>query len=223
MSTQAPLLALEQVDYPDSDGLPVSDKTLQFQWIMTIVGGLRALFRDDPNVFVAGDLLWYPIEGDNKTRTAPDALVAFGRPKGHRGSYKQWEEGGVAPQVVFEIQSPGNRPPEIIRKHRFYDDFGVEEFYMYDPDKHGLYGWQRQADSLVEIPEMNGWVSPRLGIRFMLGEDALTILDPRGRPFTTYEEQAERADVAEERAAQEAARAARLADQLRALGAEPEV
>ena len=29
----------------------------------TIQGGLDALFRDNPQVFVAGDLLWYPVEG----------------------------------------------------------------------------------------------------------------------------------------------------------------
>ena len=68
--------------YPDCDGEPMADNTLQFEWIVTIKEGLDDLFRDDPNVFVAGDLLWYPVEGDPKTRMAPDALVAFGRPKG---------------------------------------------------------------------------------------------------------------------------------------------
>ena len=47
-------------------------------------------------------------------------LVVFGRPKGYRGSYRQWVEGGVAPQVVFEILSPGNRLNEMIRKFKFY-------------------------------------------------------------------------------------------------------
>ena len=46
------------VVYPDSDGLPISDNILLFQWIMTLVGGLQAIYRDDPNVFVAGNLLW---------------------------------------------------------------------------------------------------------------------------------------------------------------------
>src|SRR5438552_5527321 len=67
--------------YPDDDGQPMSENTWQFQWIVTIEGGLDALYRDDPNVFVAGDLLWYPVEGDNTIRTAPDAMIAFGRPK----------------------------------------------------------------------------------------------------------------------------------------------
>src|SRR5437868_15431503 len=88
------------LEYPDSDGQPLSDNTLQFQWIVTIQGNLDALYRDDQNVFVAGDLLWYAVAGQPTIRTAPDALVAFGRPKGYRGSYKQWQEGGIAPQVV---------------------------------------------------------------------------------------------------------------------------
>lgn len=67
----------------------MADNTRQFRWIMTIQGGLDALFRDDANVFVAGDLLWYPAEGLPAVRIAPDVMVVFGRPKGDRGSYKQ--------------------------------------------------------------------------------------------------------------------------------------
>src|SRR5260221_6136791 len=83
------------IDYPDSDGEPIAENTLQFEWIVTIKGGLDALFVDDPDVFVAGDLLWYPVEGEPKIRQAPGILVAFGRRKGYRGCYKQWEEGDI--------------------------------------------------------------------------------------------------------------------------------
>jgi len=89
--------------YPDSDGKPIAENTLQFEWIVTIKEGLDRAFHDRPDVFVAGDLFWYPVEGRPDICTAPDALVAIGRPKGHRGSYKQWEEDGIAPQVVFEV------------------------------------------------------------------------------------------------------------------------
>ena len=50
-----------QIEYPDSDGKPMSDNTKQFRWIVTIQGGLDAQYLDDPNVFVAGNLLWYPV------------------------------------------------------------------------------------------------------------------------------------------------------------------
>ena len=46
------------IDYPSSDGQPMSDNTVQFRWITKLQGGFDALFRHDPNVFVAGDLFW---------------------------------------------------------------------------------------------------------------------------------------------------------------------
>ena len=69
------------VQYPDDDGQPMSENTLQFKWIVLIKEGLETLFRHDPNVFVAGDLLWYPEEGKPKIRQAPDVMVVLGRPK----------------------------------------------------------------------------------------------------------------------------------------------
>ena len=163
----------------------MADNTLQFNWIVVIKEGPRSLFLDDPNVFVAGNLLWYPVEGKPTIRTAPDAMVAFGRPKGRRGSYKQWEEGNVAPQVVFEILSPGNRPDEMERKFEFYEKYGVEEYYIYDPDDGTLEGWLRKGDHLEKVADMAGFVSPRLDIRFEPGEgpDNLKIFGPDGEPF----------------------------------------
>src|SRR5207253_1075502 len=108
---------------------------IQFRWIVTIQGGLDAMFAPDANVFVAGDLLWYPVENEPTIRMAPDIMVAFGRPRGDRRSYLQWKENGIAPQVVFEILSPGNRAREMANKWDFYERYGVEEYYIYDPDR----------------------------------------------------------------------------------------
>src|SRR5215217_4662375 len=115
MATLVEPAAQPAIVYPESDGQPMADNTKQFRWIVTIEGGLDALFRDHPQVFVAGDLLWYPVEGRPDIRMAPDVLVSFGRPKGDRGSYQQWCEQHIAPQVVFEILSPGNRAAEMIK------------------------------------------------------------------------------------------------------------
>jgi Uma2 family endonuclease len=201
------------IKYPDNDGLPMSDNTLQFQYIVTIKEGLEALFRDRLDVFVAGDLLWYPVEGRPDICTAPDALVAFGRPKGYRGSYMQWVEGGIAPQVVFEIWSPGNRQAGFIRKFDFYRDYGVEEYYFYDPDRGLLEGWQRAGDQLQEVPQMNGWVSPRLGVRFELVGNELRLFAPNGERFATYVELVEQREQARRQAAeaQQQAKQERLA------------
>jgi len=159
--------------YPDSDGQPMSDNTKQFRWIVTIKENLELLFASQNDVFVAGDLLWYPVQGNNKIRQAPDAMVVFGRPKGDQGSYKQWEENNISPQVAFEILSPGNRTKEMANKLLFYQRYGVEEYYIYNPDTIDLTGLLRSGEDLEVIEEMNSWVSPRLGIRFEVTADTL--------------------------------------------------
>jgi Uma2 family endonuclease len=227
MSTTLTPPRQSDVEYPDQDGQPMSDNTLQFKWIVTIKEGLEAAFRHDSQVFVAGDLLWYPVREKPKIRSAPDILVAFGRPKGYCGSYKQWEEDGIAPQVVFEVQSPGNRFGDMIRKFQFYERHGVEEFYLYDPESGAVEGWLRGPNGLESIAEMSGFVSPRLGIRFEPGEgpDSLKIIGPDGRPFLTYlelfedrEAQRRVADAERARADAEQERADRLAARLREMG-----
>jgi Uma2 family endonuclease len=222
--------------YPESDGQPMADNTKQFEWIVVIKENLELLFADNLDVFVAGDLLWYPVEGSNTIRRAPDTMVAFGRPKGHRGSYLQWIEDNIPPQVVFEILSPGNTLKEMAQKLRFYDRYGVEEYYLYDPDKNDLTGWLRSESGLEVIDDIVGWVSPRLGVRFELTKDELQIYRPDGQRFTTYVELARRTEQAEATLKQteatlkqtealleqERQRSQDLEAQLRALGVDPE-
>ncbi|AFY62556.1 Uma2 family endonuclease [Synechococcus sp. PCC 6312] len=214
--------------YPDSDGQPMADNTLQFRWIVLIKENLEYLFLPQADVFVAGDLLWYPVEGRPDIRVAPDVMVAFGRPKGERGSYRQWQEGNIAPQVVFEILSPSNTTKEMSRKLLFYNRYGVDEYYIYDPDKNELTGLERQQGELLPIETIENWVSPRLGIRFELTPSTLNLYDPHGNLFLSTvqirqraEYEAQRADQEAQRAEQEKARADRLAAQLQALGIDP--
>jgi hypothetical protein len=67
----------------------MADNTLQFDWISKLYWEISTLFYRRPDVFVAGDLLWYPVKGEPMIRTAPDTLVAFGRARGDRGSSRQ--------------------------------------------------------------------------------------------------------------------------------------
>ena len=209
------------VVYPDCDGEPMADNTTQYEWIVTIKGNLDIIYQGRDDVFVAGDLLWYPVEGDPKIRTAPDVMVAFGRPKGPRGSYRQWEEGGVAPQVVFEILSPGNRPGKMFKKFRFYDRYGVQEYYVYDPDTNEFGGCRRIGAELVEIDTMEGWASPLLGIRFDSSGPVLEIAYPDGRPFLEFAELGKRIDAITQERDREHERAERFAAKLRELGVDP--
>jgi Uma2 family endonuclease len=196
------------IDYPDCDGEPMSDNTVQFDWISIIKWNLEHQFASRPDVFVAGDHLIYPVEGDPETRLAPDVYVAFGPQKGDRGSYKVWVEGGVFPQVVFEVWSPNNRFQRMEDKRDFYRQYGAEEYYVVYPEfPCHAEGWTRNDGVFVRVPVMNGWVSPRLGIRFAIQPEALSITGPDGREFRTPSEIAAERDAAERRAEEEHRRA----------------
>ena len=201
--------------YPESDGRPMAENTEQYDWLVKIKENLEILFADREDVFIAGDLLWYPVSDRAISGpVAPDVMVAFGRPKGRRGAYRQWEEGGIPPQVVFEVLSPSNSQMEMADKLRFYDQYGVEEYYLYDPKQHHLEIYQRPRSRLKRVLHLNGWISPRLGIRLVLTPVTLEIYHPNGQPFLSSVELARLKTAAE-------ARAERLAERLRALGIDP--
>jgi Uma2 family endonuclease len=209
------------IEYPDCDGEPIANNTLQWKWVVLIENNLEVVFRNDPQVFVAGDLLWYAVEGQPTIRTSPDAMVAFGRPKGYRGSYKLWEEGNISPQAVFEVLSPENRAIAFGFKFQFYQQFGVEEYYIYDPDDGFLGGWLREGSRLARVENMSGFISPRLQVRFEPGEgsDNLKIFRPDGKRFVTLAENVALKEAADRRAdvnANSAVAHGKLADASRA-------
>ncbi len=204
----------EDLLYPQSDGKPMAESTEQYRWIVMLKENLEILFVDQPDVFIAADLLWYPerVQTPPPPQQAPDVMVVFGRPKGMRRSYKQWNEANLAPQVVFEILSASNKTREGIEammfKFDFYEQYGVEEYYIYDPDEFTLEGWQRQGTELIEIPHMAGWVSPRLGIQFeWQPRTELTVYRPDGQRFLSSVELSQRVEEEQFRAEQERSRA----------------
>jgi Uma2 family endonuclease len=207
----SPAIVEPEIVYPDSDGQPMADNTLQWEWIVIVKENLEILYADDPDVFVAGDNLIYPVEGKPAICAAPDVYVAFGRPKGHRGSYKVWKEDGIFPQVVFEVLSPNNTKDEMSRKRTFYEKYGADEFYVLDPERITLAGYIRGTRGLVAVPKMDGFTSPKLGISFHLLPDDIEVRFPAGDRFLTMvefsREAAKRLSRAEFRAEQAALRA----------------
>src|SRR5262249_32590823 len=89
------------------------------------------------------------------------------------------------------------------------DRYGVEEYYVYDPDARTLKGWQRRGAHLEPLKVMPEWVSPRMRIRFDTSGGELRIFAPDGQEvlsnaelveeLATEREERERAEKATER------------------------
>jgi Uma2 family endonuclease len=203
--------------YPEDDGQPMSDNSVQFEWIQVLSGNLAALFRDRDDVVVGGNLLWYPVQGFPDIRRAPDTFVVFGRPRKRRGSYLQWEENGVPMTVVFEVRSPEDGDDLMQEKLEFYDEYGAEEYYMLDPspEPNTLQVYVRKGGALGPRRLRAGkFTSPRLGIRFDLTGTIAQVFYPDGQPFRSFEQFAVRADQAEQRTDQAQQRAVQAEQQL---------
>src|SRR5262249_35809356 len=145
-------------------------------------------------------------EGDPKQCQAPDVFVIFGRPPGERESYLQWLEDNIPVTVAFEILSPSNTAEEMAAKQEFYDHYGVEEYYEYNPMTNRLSGFRRRGEAGVAIRRFDPWPSPRLGIRFNLSGEQMVVETLDGQPFLSFEDLAQirqdekqRADKAEQR------------------------
>ncbi|NET49118.1 MAG: Uma2 family endonuclease [Merismopedia sp. SIO2A8] len=225
-------LTLEDVLYPDTDGKPMAENTLQYRWIVRLVTNLKQLLKDEV-AFVAGDLLWYPVQVDAPPAPAqvPDAMVAFGRPAGDRRSYKQWEEDNIAPQVVFEILSHSNTAKEMLEKQEFYDKYGVLEMFFYDPESYDFWGLVRSTpeQQFTRITPLNlPWTSPILNIQFQMFDDGLGVFYPNGEEFKEpgeYIQERDRAQQKLDRTEQELDRTEQERDRafakLRELGIDP--
>lgn len=147
-----------------------------------------------------------------------------------------WLEDNIAPQVVFEILSPGNRMGAMFKLFKFYEDYGVEEYYVYSPEDNELIGWLRSEGKLNYIESMEGWVSPRLEIRFETTSGDLEIYQPDGLKFLSYVELSRQKELAQqqmeltqqqmEQQRQEKElvqqKADRLSEKLREMGINPE-
>jgi Uma2 family endonuclease len=211
------------------------ESTRRQRWLITLQGGIESMLRHQEQSLVSGGIPWFvhPARTDSAT---PDVFVAYGVARGERTAYRQWEEGNVVPQVVFDAFAPGMSAVVVCRKLKFYEKAGVEEYYMYDPETGDMQGWIHNGTEFEEVANLDGWQSPRLGVSFLVEGGELVLVRADGERFLSYVELAERYERDHERAQQEheraeqerkradynAAREKMLMARLRALGFNPD-
>ncbi len=237
-----------RIIYPIDNGEPLSNDTEHLRWITFVKNGLEDIYGDREDVFVAADLLWYPMEGRPDVCKAPDVMVVLNHRAGDRMSYQQWKEKGRGPQVVFEFLSKSNTAGEMMEKLEFYSTHGCAEYYVYDYKRCTFlaYGRPQPTGELVKVSAQpdGTWRSPLLGVTFGLSEDGrLWVRRPDGKLMETQRQlriraeaeakraeaagkraeiETARAEVEAKRAEVEAKRAEALAQKLRELGIDPE-
>ena len=186
------------IRYPETDGKPMGETDIHIAQIIDLLFALTRYFREDPQVYVAADLLLYYVEGDPKEFVVPDVFVVRGVPKGQRRIYRLWEE-GRAPDVVFEITSASTRREDLGTKRVLYADLGVKEYFVFDPTGEDLRPPLRafRLSGSEYQPLKEPVFSEVLGLELQIVDKHLRLFDPRtGKRLLTPAE----ADAAREAA-----------------------
>ena len=191
------------VVYPESDGKPMADNLTQSRVIRTLVMGFDCLYVDQPDVLVGGDFFWYPVQGDPKVVVASDVMVIVGTPKVELRSYRQWEHGG-SPALAVEVLSPSNTWAEMARKLAFYQRYGTQEYWVFDPLDGAFEVYLRDGDEFRSVVDPGaGYVSPVTGVHVHVEGTELVVTDPGGgHRWLTPTQEMQRASAESARAEQ---------------------
>src|SRR5438034_7641989 len=182
MHTITTATATQQIIYPESDGKPMGETDVHIDALIYLREALKDYFRHDPQMYVAGNMLFYYEEGNPAACVAPDVFVVQGVAKGERRTYKLWEE-GQPPTVVFEITSRGSRLEDLGTKRALYAMLGVREYFLYDPLgeylRPPLQGYRLQEGEYQRLPSggEGELVSQVLGVELRVEAGRLRVVD----------------------------------------------
>jgi Uma2 family endonuclease len=121
------------VEYPDSDGQPMTESDATRIYLIYCVEALRLFFQGRSQVYVSGNLFIYYQEGQTNKSVSPDVFVVFGVSNRKRRSYKAWQEAGKLPSFILEITSLSTKKQDEESKPLLYASLGVPEYFQYDP------------------------------------------------------------------------------------------
>jgi Uma2 family endonuclease len=197
-------LQSKDVYYPESDGKPMGETEIHVEETIYLIDALKDRFRDRRDVYVAGNMFLYYVEGEPKKVVAPDVFVVVGVAKRRRRIYKLWEE-GRPPTLIVEVTSADTRQEDLTRKKTLYQDLGVAEYLLYDPLGEylspRLQGFSLAGDRYEPMPRTRDSLESRtLELTFRLEGSRLRLIDSAsGEPLLRGEEVRELARRAEDR------------------------
>jgi Uma2 family endonuclease len=181
--------------YPESDGEPMAETDVHIKLMSRLREALDSYFQNDLTIYVSANLFVYYVRGDISKRVAPDVFLVKGVPKGDRRVYKLWEE-GQPPAFVLELSSRKTWREDIFNKLRLYEQLGVQEYFIFDPEydylPEPLVGWELKKGQFHPLKVRKGKVrSNVLGLDLVDTGETLRLLNPQTGEFLRTPEEAE--------------------------------
>ncbi len=213
---------------PDASKLesdePEMESSLHYIQLALLVACLEWHWRDRNDFFVGANLTVYYSQQQLKNRDfrGPDFFLITDTEKRPRRSWVVWEEDGKYPDLIIELLSPSTARVDRSEKKILYQNrFRTPEYFWFDPEDLEFAGFRLigQEYQAILANEFGRLWSEVLELYLGINDGNLRYFTPDGQLVPTPEEAALQAQA---QAAQAQAQAERLANQLRALGIEPE-
>lgn len=205
----------KEIFYPESDGKPMGETDFHIILITNLFQTLRTFFADHNDVVVIADMMFYYEEGNPRKVVAPDVMIVKGIKKYSRRTFKVWEE--KTPNVVFEISSRGTWKEDLQKKYLLYQELGVKEYYVFDPEydylkDEPLIAYHLKNGVFEEVKIKRGRVfSPALNLEIVDTGETLRLFNPETKILLpTMEELARTAEELESENAKLRAELAKL-------------
>nr|WP_242021483.1 Uma2 family endonuclease [Nodosilinea sp. FACHB-141] len=196
---------------------PEMESSLHYAQLALLVACLEWLWRDRTDFFIGANLTVYFSREQLKTRDfrGPEFFLVNQTQRRPRKSWVVWEEGGQYPDLIIELLSPATaKTDRSLKKVLYQDRFRAPEYFWFSPETLEFEGYRlvgQHYDAIAPNEAGQRW-SEVLGLFLGVQDETLRYFHSSGELVPTPEEAAA---VAQERAD-------RLAEQLKALGVEPE-
>ncbi len=152
-----------------------------------LIETLKVYFQSRTDVYVSGNIMFYYEEGNPRKVFSPDVMVSLGVSGEYRRTYKLWEEKQF-PQVVFEISSRGTWGEDLNKKWLLFQQFGVKEYYIFDPEydylPEPLIAYRLKRGELAKVGVKNNRIfSEEIGLEIVDTGEGLRLFDPASKQF----------------------------------------
>lgn len=176
----------KEVYYPESDGEPIGETAYHVKLLTSLYQILETFFLDKKDICVVADMMFYYEEGNPRKSIAPDVMVVKGVHKNPRCVFKLWEE--KVPDVVFEISSRGTWRDDLQKKYLLYQELGVKEYYIFDPEydylRDGLVAYHLINGEFEDVKLKEGRIfSSALGLEIVDTGATLRLFNPETKEF----------------------------------------
>lgn len=187
MSATLKLKKQAEIYYPERDEKPMGETDYHIQTITYLYQTLSAFFSSRADVKVLADIMFYYEEGNPRKVFSPDVMVVKGVGNHPRRTYKLWEENQF-PQVVFEISSRKTWGDDLNKKWFLYQQFGVKEYYIFDPEydylPEPLIAYRLKRGELRQVAIKNNRIlSEELGLEIVDTGESLRLFNPAMNAF----------------------------------------